>query len=53
MFNIISSLMQGFENHVQRDHNMWAYVYYSHYLDSIDTSNHTAIQKYVSSSVSM
>ena len=26
---------------------MWNYVYYSNYLDSIDTSDHTAIQKYV------
>ena len=26
---------------------MWNYVYYSMYLDSIDTSNHTAIQKQV------
>ncbi len=26
---------------------MWDYVYYSLYLDSIDTGDHTAIQKYV------
>ena len=26
---------------------MWDYVYYSFYLDSIDTSNHTALQKHV------
>ncbi len=26
---------------------MWNYVYYSVYLDSIDTGDHNAIQKYV------
>ena len=40
-------VLQGFGNHIDKDHNMWDYVYYSFYLDSIDTSNHTALQKYV------
>ena len=26
---------------------MWAYVYYSMYLDEIDVTNHNAIEKYV------
>ena len=39
--------MQGFREHIKGDHNMWNYVYYSMHLDSIDTSNHTAIQKHV------
>ena len=26
---------------------MWAYVYYSLYLDQIDVTNHNAIEKYV------
>ena len=26
---------------------MWAYIYYSIYLDMIDTSNHNAIEQYV------
>ena len=26
---------------------MWMYVYYSIYLDQIDTSDHNAIEKYV------
>ena len=29
------------------DHNMWAYIYYSIYLDQVDTSNHNATEKYV------
>ncbi len=40
-------LLQGFKNHVKLSHNMWDYVYYSQYLDSIDTGDHTAMQKYV------
>ena len=32
---------------------MWMYVYYSIYLDQIDTSNHNAIEKYVYEKVSM
>ena len=43
---------QGFKNHVKLSHNMWDYVYYSLYLDSIDTGDHTAIQKYVYEHVS-
>ena len=35
------------------EHNMWDYVYYSLYLDSIDTGDHNAIQKYVYELVSM
>ncbi|XP_019861438.1 PREDICTED: uncharacterized protein LOC100634093 isoform X2 [Amphimedon queenslandica] len=38
---------KGFSDHVKHDHNMWKYVYYSLYLDSIDTGDHNAIQKYV------
>ena len=44
---MIFTLIQGFDDHVQTDQYMWNYVYYSMHLDSIDTSNHTAIQKYV------
>ena len=40
-------MLQGFAKHVANDHNMWAYVYYSIYLDDIDPSNHNAIEKYV------
>ena len=47
------SHVQGFDTHIKEDHNMWAYVYYAYYLDSIDTNNHTAIQKYVFNLVSL
>ena len=46
-------MLQGFHVHVKKEHNMWNYIYYSHYLDCIDTSDHTAIQKYVYNSVSV
>lgn len=45
--------MQGFDKHVDTEHNMWDYVYYARYLDTIDTNNHTAIQKYVHDKVSI
>ena len=31
---------------------MWAYIYYSIYLDSMDTNDHNAVQKYVYEMVS-
>ena len=34
------------------DHNMWYYIYYSIYLDQVDTSNHSATEKYVYDKVS-
>ena len=39
--------LQEFKRHIRKDHNMWAYVYYSIYLDQIDVTNHNAIEKYV------
>ena len=42
----------GFDHHVQHDHNMWEYIYLSIYLDQIDISDHNAIQKYVYDMVS-
>jgi len=39
--------MQGFDYHCEHDHNMWSYIYYSIYLDQIDTSDHNAIESYV------
>ena len=42
-----SCTLQGFQMHVKKDHNMWAYIYYSMYLDEIDSTNHNAIEKYV------
>ena len=32
---------------MKKDHNMWTYIYYSIYLDTIDTSDHNAIEKFV------
>ena len=40
-------VLQGFDEHVKKDHNMWTYIYYSIYLDTIDTSDHNAIEKFV------
>lgn len=42
----------GFDHHIQNDHNMWEYIYLSIYLDQIDISDHNAIQKYVYDTVS-
>ena len=38
---------QGFNDHVKINHNMWNYIYFSIYLDQIDTSDHNAIEGYV------
>ena len=46
-YDIPHTVLQGFLPHVKYDHNMWDYAYYSLYVDSIDVSNHNAIQKYV------
>ena len=45
--DFMPSTLQGFRRHVKKDHNMWAYIYYSMYLDEIDSTNHNAIEKYV------
>ena len=37
---------------MKKDHNMWKYIYYSIYLDTKDTSDHTALEKFVYEMVS-
>ena len=38
---------------MKNDHNMWMYIYFSIYLDTIDISDHNAIEKYVYEMVSV
>ena len=45
-------LVQGFTNHIKKEHCMEDYIYYSIYLDQVDTSNHNAIEKQVYDKVS-
>eukprot|EP00760_Papus_ankaliazontas_P037517 PhM_4_TR8476/c0_g1_i1/m.104088 len=37
----------GFDSHVERDHNMWQYVFYMHYLTLKDTSELNGQEHYV------
>ena len=32
---------------MKHEHNMWAYIYYSIYLETIDTSEHSAIESFI------
>ena len=32
---------------MKEHHNMWAYIYYSLYLDQVDSSDQNAIEKYI------
>ena len=50
--SVVTDTSQGFQRHVKEDHNMWAYIFYSIYLDQIDVTNHNAIEKYVYKKVS-
>ncbi|XP_035825085.1 inositol 1,4,5-trisphosphate receptor type 3 isoform X3 [Aplysia californica] len=38
---------KGFEHHVKREHNMWAYVYFILHLDDVKASDYTALELYV------
>ena len=53
LFYLVHSLWQGFDHHVKEEHNMWNYIYYSVYLETIDISDHNAIEKYVYQKVSV
>ena len=39
--------MQGFWKHVHEDHNMWNYLYFVLYLDTIPENDHNALESYV------
>jgi formate/nitrite transporter FocA (FNT family) len=51
LFKILIFSLQGFEHHVRNEHNMWAYVFFIIHLDSVKTSDYTALELYVAKSV--
>ena len=44
---ISHDIVRGFDDHVKNDHNVWKYIHFSVYLDTIDTCDHNANEKYV------
>lgn len=38
----------GFENHIERDHQLWYYVYYVYHIENMDKTSHNGIESYVS-----
>ncbi len=43
---------EGFEMHIERDHNLWCYVFYAMLLKMKDPTEFTGVETYVSKSVS-
>ena len=39
--------MQGFWRHVHEDHNMWSYLYFVLYLDTLFENDRNALEAYV------
>ena len=37
----------GFERHIEKDHNLWQYVYFIMHLQNKDSTEHTGIESYV------
>jgi hypothetical protein len=37
----------GFSKHIERDHNLWAYVYYLVHLQTKDSTEYFGIESYV------
>ena len=44
--------MQGFWRHVHEDHNMWNYLYFVLYLDTLFENDRNALEAYVYKHVS-
>ena len=44
--------MQGFWRHVHEDHNMWSYLYFVLYLDTVFENDRNALEAYVCKHVS-
>jgi hypothetical protein len=36
----------GFESHIEEEHNLWNYVYYMHYLDQLNLIDRNGIESY-------
>jgi inositol 1,4,5-triphosphate receptor type 1 len=41
----------GFSHHVQHDHNMWDYIYFSLWLDRVHSNDQNAVELYVSQQI--
>lgn len=37
----------GFLRHIEKDHNLWEYVFYQVHLDDKDPSDHTGVESYI------
>ena len=44
--------MQGFEQHVKKEHNQWAYLFFFIHLDETRPNDYTALELYVHRMVS-
>ncbi len=42
----------GFERHIDKDHNLWQYVYYIVHMQMKDPTEYTGIESYVQEKVS-
>lgn len=38
---------EGFEKHIEKDHNLWNYVYFILFLTSKNTSDHNGIESMI------
>ena len=38
---------EGFEHHIEQDHNLWNYLFYILYLKSKDPTEFTGVESYV------
>lgn len=43
----LTILFQGFWAHIHNDHNLWNYVYFVLYLDTVFENDRNALEKYV------
>lgn len=39
----------GFKNHIERDHQLWNYLFYMHYLDNKESTEYNGIESFVTS----
>jgi hypothetical protein len=45
--DVFDQFADGFENHIERDHHLWNYLYYLYHLKIKNSTEHDGVESYV------
>ena len=49
--DVFDQFADGFENHIERDHNLWNYLYFLYHLKITPPTDYNGIESYIADKV--